>query len=87
MRICENGTYREMTPEEIAEIQLEQKAFEGSKEYKQIRIIELKQLLADTDYISCKIAEGVATKEEYVKELARRQAWREEINSLEDQIN
>ncbi len=47
------------------------------------RISELKQKLVETDYIAVKIAEGVATKEEYADVLAQRQAWREEINQLE----
>ena len=45
-------------------------------------ICELKQKLLDTDYIACKIAEGVATVEEYADELFQRRMWREEINRL-----
>jgi hypothetical protein len=48
------------------------------------QIDELKQKLVDTDYIACKIAEGVATVEEYAEELKQRQEWREEINRLEE---
>ena len=47
------------------------------------RITELKQLLAETDYAIIKIAEGAATKEEYIETIAQRQAWREEIRTLE----
>ena len=47
------------------------------------RIAELKQMLADTDYIVIKIAEGAATWEEYPDIKAQRQAWRDEINELE----
>lgn len=47
------------------------------------RIEELKKMLAETDYIACKIAEGAATVEEYADEIAQRQLWREEINRLE----
>jgi len=46
-------------------------------------IAELKQMLADTDYIVIKIAEGVATWEEYPNIKEQRQAWRDEINELE----
>lgn len=46
-------------------------------------IYELKQNLADTDYIACKIAEGSATVEEYAGIINQRQLWREEINELE----
>lgn len=49
----------------------------------EFQIDELKQKLADTDYIACKIAEGAATIKEYAKELQQRQQWREEINRLE----
>ena len=52
----------------------------------EIQIEELKQKLSDTDYIACKIAEGVATTEEYADVIAQRQAWREEINKLEGGI-
>ena len=47
------------------------------------RIAELKKLLANSDYISCKIAEGAATREEYAEIITQRQAWRDEINQLE----
>lgn len=47
------------------------------------RIAELKRLLTETDYVIIKIAEGVATKEEYAEIIAQRQAWREEIRTLE----
>lgn len=46
------------------------------------RITELKQLLADSDYVVIKIAEGCATIEEYSDIIAQRQSWRQEINSL-----
>lgn len=52
-------------------------------------IIEIqirKQQLAETDYIACKIAEGSATVEEYADIIADRQRWREEINSLESEL-
>lgn len=49
------------------------------------RIAELKQLLADTDYVVIKIAEGVATPEEYADIIANRQAWREEIRELKNE--
>ena len=51
-------------------------------EYAERRISELKHLLADTDYIAAKIAEGAATREDYAGEIALRQEWRDEINSL-----
>lgn len=50
------------------------------------RIIKLKAELIETDYVVIKIAEGVATKEEYVEVLERRAAARSEINMLETKI-
>lgn len=51
--------------------------------YIDIRLMELRDLLKNTDYIACKIAEGAATKEEYSEMLINRQNWRKEINALE----
>lgn len=74
MRVCENGIYRDMTAEEMAEM---------PTATPEERIAELKEKLAETDYIACKIVEGVATKEEYAEAIEQRQIWREEINELE----
>jgi hypothetical protein len=46
------------------------------------RISELKKNLADTDYVTIKIAEGVSTREDYVSVLQQRQQWREELERL-----
>lgn len=53
------------------------------EEIKQQKINELKAKLQATDYVVIKIAEGVATPEEYAEVIAQRQAWRAEINELE----
>lgn len=76
MRIYDNGIYRDMTEEEIKASTIEIP--------KETQIADLKQKLADTDYISCKIADGAATREEYADILAQRQEWRKEINKLEN---
>jgi hypothetical protein len=55
---------------------------ETQAEENERRITHLKRKLADTDYISAKIAEGSATKSEYADAIAQRQAWRHEINDL-----
>jgi hypothetical protein len=47
------------------------------------RIAELKKLLADSDYICLKHADGEITDEEYAAVKAQRHAWRVEINELE----
>lgn len=50
------------------------------------QIVDLKKCLTNTDYVVVKIAEGVATKEEYTDVIAQRQVWRDEINVLESKI-
>ena len=50
--------------------------------YIDIRLMELRDLLKNTDYIACKIAEGSATKDEYAETIEQRQMWRKEINEL-----
>lgn len=47
------------------------------------RIRQLKNELATYDYIGVKIAMGVATKEEYSKEIAYTETLREQIRELE----
>lgn len=46
-------------------------------------IAALKSKLAATDYISAKIADGAATRQEYAEKLAERAGWRKRINELE----
>ena len=48
------------------------------------KLNQLKAKLLATDYISNKIAEGAATKEEYTDQIAQRAAWRARINELEE---
>lgn len=49
---------------------------------KEKHIQDLKQRLADTDYVVIKIAEGVSTIEDYADIIAQRQEWRTQINEL-----
>ena len=76
MSILQNSDY---TFEETAE---EKQAREN-----RLKIAEYKHNLAVTDYIAIKIAEGVATKEEYSEQIAQRAIWRTKINELEVDIN
>ena len=55
-------------------------------EVKLIRIAVLKQKLAETDYKAIKYAEGLLLEKEYSKIKAERQAWRDEINQLEVEL-
>lgn len=55
------------------------------------RIDELKQALADTDYVAAKLAEvdgeqRAALLAEYADVLEQRRAWREEIGKLEQEV-
>ena len=69
-----NGTYK------IVEIVVPEPT---EYEKAQARIAELKQTLADSDYVVIKIAEGVSTADDYSEILNSRKAWRAEINELE----
>ena len=48
------------------------------------RISLLKTSLASTDYKTIKYIEGKLTEEEFEANNAKRQAWRDEINRLEN---
>lgn len=63
-------------PRELTQAELELRA-------KKREIAQLKRKLAETDYCVIKIAEGVATSEEYAEVLVQRQQWRARINQLE----
>ena len=80
MKINENGITREMTQEEI----------ERYKELDEINIDTeidlLKQELTKYDYIGVKIAMGVATREEYSKEIEYTEEIRRRIRELEKKI-
>ena len=75
MRVYDNGIYRDMTEEEIAELEKE-----ASPE---MQIAQLKQNLCDTDYKAIKFAEGLISEEDYAPIKKQRQQWRNEINLLE----
>lgn len=62
----------------------DEKAPERARVSAAIEISDFKEKLAETDYISAKIAEGAATREEYMDKLAERASWRAKINELEE---
>ena len=64
----------------------DEKAPERARVSAAIEISDLKEKLAETDYISAKIADGAATREEYADKLAERAALRSRINELEVMI-
>lgn len=49
-------------------------------------ILEKEAKLRETDYVAAKIAEGVATPEEYAEVLAERRKARKEINDAQAEI-
>lgn len=55
-----------------------------SEQIKTAKIAELKANLYATDYVVIKIAEGAAAQDEYADTIKQRQAWRLEINKLEE---
>ena len=64
----------------------DEKAPERARVSAAIEISDLKEKLAETDYISAKIAEGAAPREEDMDKLAERASWRAKINELEAMI-
>ena len=65
-----------MTQYEIQELINEQQSI----------ILDREGRLTSTDYIAAKIAEGKATKEQYAEKIAQRQAWRDDINAANAEI-
>lgn len=61
-------------------------AAQAARQAKFDRIAELKGLLADSDYKAIKHSEGLISDEEYMPIRAQRQAWRDEINELEEEL-
>ena len=88
-KMWKNGIMTEVpdpTPEEIAAIDAERKAYEASPEYKVRKIAEFKSKLSATDYKAIKFAEGWMTEEEFAPIRAERQRIREQINALEAEL-
>ena len=72
--------------EHLASMHHEPTAAQLEKRAKKREIAQLKGELAATDYVVIKIAEGVATAEEYATVIARRQECRSRINELEEDL-
>lgn len=85
-----NKPYIEITDTEYNDLLNGEIVFENGKlvnnherKIKDNRIYELKGLLNQTDYKAIKYAEGLITPQEYEPIRIQRQAWRDEINELE----
>ena len=78
-QIVDDPTYEERKAAEEAERQRREAAEAIAAE-----VATLKKNLSDSDYAIIKIAEGVATKEEYATLIANRATWRQRINELEN---
>ena len=64
--------------EKIPEKTQDEKDLEAAKQEE----LELQSFLSSTDYVAAKLAEGVATKEEYADVLQQRAEARDRINAL-----
>ena len=71
-----------LTEKELAEMA----NFNSYEEYKFMKLLSLKNQLAETDYKAIKFAEGWISAEEYETVKAERQAIRDKINELKIDI-
>lgn len=78
---CEQAKGKELKVVDGKVVAVERVVTEQQKA--QIKIIELKNKLKDTDYQAIKHFEGCLTDYEYEPIKTQRQAWRDEINELE----
>lgn len=67
-------------------VQLWSPQFCAEKRAARSRISELKMNLLSTDYKTLKYIDGLYTEEEWAAIKAERQAWRDEINALENLV-
>ena len=85
MKICENGIYRDMTEDEIAEYN--QSSEETAKLAKEQEVEEMKKDLASSDYKVIKCMECYLLGKEMPYDIhtlhEERQSKRDEINGLE----
>lgn len=82
--IDETGVYNyKLVDGKVVERTDDDKSPEIAKIAALAEIAQLKSNLSSLDYISSKIADGAATREEYAAELDQKAAWRARINELE----
>ena len=81
-----NDKYRDCAFEDFDKdfnFSIERYNLRKQKENAEVRIAELKTLLASTDYQAIKFVEGQISAEDYEPIKIQRQEWRDEINELE----
>ena len=71
----------------VIQIDTEEKARIDKDNALGLEISALQNNLANTDYVVIKIAEGVATAEEYADKHKNRAEWRKRINEIEEALN
>lgn len=84
----EQTKYTRITQEEYERIKNSRvKRVNQSVQEKRRRIQKLKLDLTKSDYQAIKFAEGSLSETEFAPIRTQRQAWRDEINRLEEQLN
>ena len=73
-----NGEYVEMTAEDLADYETDDRDYQSE-------IREIKEKHAETDYKCLKFVDGALSEEEYAPVRQYRQSLRDEINTLEAQ--
>lgn len=83
--ICEQNKGKELKVVDGKVVAVERVVTDEEKA--QMRIDELKSLLAKYDYIGIKIATGRGTREEYASQIAQMTEWANEIDTLREKYN
>ena len=88
----ENGVLIDIPQAEFETMRLAQLEYEQQLQKQaeideiQYKINEIKAKLSQTDYQAIKYAEGFISEADYAQIKAQRQAWRDEINELEAEL-
>ena len=88
----ENGVLIDIPQAELETMRLAQLEYEQQLQKQaeideiQYKINEIKAKLSQTDYQAIKYAEGFISEADYAQIKAQRQAWRDEINALETEL-
>lgn len=88
----ENGVLIDIPQAELETMRLAQLEYEQQLQREaeidevQRKISEIKAKLSETDYQAIKYVEGFISEADYAQIKAQRQAWRDEINALETEL-